>query len=80
MEGANLTSRFGLSRVPQGRYLMLALFLVIGTGYGIWTTGAWPWPELQPSKRGLAATLLTVSILHFWYDGFIWSVRRGQVR
>jgi hypothetical protein len=79
-EGTNLTTRFGLSRLPQGRYLMLALFIATGLGYGIWTTGAWPWPELQPSRRGLLATLLTVSILHFWYDGFIWSVRRGQVR
>jgi hypothetical protein len=59
---------------------VLVIFLVIGLGYGIWTTGAWPWPELQPSQRTFAATLLTVSILHFWYDGFIWSVRKGQVR
>ncbi|MDD9936662.1 MAG: hypothetical protein OXT09_23825 [Myxococcales bacterium] len=21
----------------------------------------------------------TVSLMHFWYDGFIWSVRKGQV-
>jgi hypothetical protein len=80
IEGGGMTARSGLARVPHGRYLALALFVAIGLGYGIWSTGAWPWPELQPSRRVLAATLLTVSILHFWYDGFIWSVRRGQVR
>jgi hypothetical protein len=29
------------------------------------------------SSKALAATL-TVSLLHFWYDGFIWSVRKNQ--
>jgi hypothetical protein len=79
-EGTGLTERTGFARLPHGRYLVLVIFLVVGLGYGIWTTGAWPWPALQPSRRGLAATLLTISILHFWYDGFIWSVRKGQVR
>ena len=79
-EGTGLAERTGFGRLPHGRYLMLAIFLMVGLGYGIWTTGAWPWPSLQPSRRGLAATLLTVSILHFWYDGFIWSVRKGQIR
>jgi hypothetical protein len=79
-EGTGLTRRSGFARLPHGRYIVLSIFLIVGLGYGIWTTGAWPWPELQPSRRGLAATLITVSILHFWYDGFIWSVRKGQVR
>jgi hypothetical protein len=21
----------------------------------------------------------TISLMHFWYDGFVWSVRRGEV-
>lgn len=30
------------------------------------------------SDRALAVTL-AVSLLHFWYDGFVWSVRKSQV-
>lgn len=30
------------------------------------------------SDLALSATLV-VSLMHFWYDGFVWSVRRGQV-
>jgi hypothetical protein len=30
------------------------------------------------SESALAVTLV-VSLLHFWYDGFVWSVRAGQV-
>jgi hypothetical protein len=28
--------------------------------------------------RALAVTLV-VSLMHFWYDGFVWSARRKQV-
>ena len=36
---------------------------------------------LQPSaiRHAISAIALGVSILHFWYDGFIWSVRRKEV-
>lgn len=30
------------------------------------------------SALALSATVV-VSLMHFWYDGFVWSVRRGQV-
>ncbi|MFI5346476.1 MAG: hypothetical protein ACHQ51_08890 [Elusimicrobiota bacterium] len=30
------------------------------------------------SSIALSATLV-VSLMHFWYDGFVWSVRKGQV-
>jgi hypothetical protein len=29
--------------------------------------------------RSLWAITLVVSILHFWYDGFIWSVRARRI-
>ena len=32
----------------------------------------------EVSTLALSATVV-VSLLHFWYDGFVWSVRRGQV-
>jgi hypothetical protein len=57
----------------------LALFLAIGCGYGIWA-------ELCDSGGILASGLdlgwnvtIVVSLMHFWYDGFIWSVRKSQV-
>ena len=27
-----------------------------------------------------AALALTITLMHFWYDGFIWSVRQRQVK
>ena len=27
----------------------------------------------------LLAPVNTVAIMHFWYDGFVWSVRKHQV-
>lgn len=32
----------------------------------------------EVSDAALSVTLV-VSLLHFWYDGFVWSVRRGEV-
>ena len=29
--------------------------------------------------RWAAAAGLVVSLMHFWYDGFVWSVRRHEV-
>jgi len=78
MEGDNLTARSRLDRVPIGRAVTLALFVGTAVTFGIWATGVWT--SLQPSPRLFVSILLVVSILHFWYDGFIWSVRRGQVR
>ena len=36
---------------------------------------------VQPTaiRHAVSAIALSVSILHFWYDGFIWSVRRKEV-
>ncbi len=46
------------------------LLLGVGFAYGIW---AKLWGE---SSHLAMSVLLTVSLLHFWYDGFIWSVRK----
>jgi hypothetical protein len=34
---------------------------------------------LDPDLESLWALTLVVSLMHFWYDGFIWSVGRQQV-
>lgn len=53
--------------------LALALFLGPVLLYGL---GA---ELLDADHEGLWALTLVVSLMHFWYDGFIWSVGRRQV-
>jgi len=55
------------------RPLALGLLLTATLGYGLWR--AWePW-----HTRVTIAFGNVISLMHFWYDGFIWSVRRRQV-
>jgi hypothetical protein len=38
------------------------------------------WAEFVSSAQRFAlGVTLVVSLMHFWYDGFIWSVRRREV-
>jgi len=50
-----------------------ALLVVPAAGYGWWAA--------THASRDVTAFCLVavVSILHYWYDGFIWSVRKGEV-
>ena len=51
----------------------LGLYLAIGFGYGLAA-------EVADSESNvLFCVILLLSILHFWYDGFVWSVRRKQI-
>ena len=57
----------------SGPRVSFLLFVGLALGYGSWR-----------ASRGADIVLFlavanVVSILHFWYDGFIWSVRRGDV-
>lgn len=71
-EGDNLTRVFRLRSFPRGKDIALALFVLIGISYGVWS-------GLHADSRAAICLVLVVSIMHFWYDGFIWSVRKGQV-
>ncbi|CAM4047901.1 hypothetical protein [Corallococcus soli] len=66
-EGARLQARL------RQRGLGLALFLGTVLAYGV---GA---ELLDPDLDSLWAGTLVVSLMHFWYDGFIWSVTRKQI-
>ncbi len=82
-ERHTITGRMG--RAPSARDFAITwlVLIVLGGVYGVW--GA-----LFVSHHGILsgydslgvrlafAVSLSVSILHFWYDGF-WSVRRNQV-
>ena len=51
----------------------LGLFVLPALAYGVWVE------SIDTDLTWLWTATLTVSIMHFWYDGFIWSVRKRQV-
>ncbi|WP_437736047.1 hypothetical protein [Sorangium sp. So ce1335] len=72
-EGGRLRRRLRLDAFRAGKAIAAAAFLGGVLAYGIWA-------ELAPADdRVLWSITQTVALLHFWYDGFIWSVTRKQV-
>jgi hypothetical protein len=72
-EQGNLSRLFRTARLPLVKALTLGLFVFVGISYGIVV-------EATPTSVPLIYPLsLVVSIMHFWYDGFVWSVRKQQV-
>ena len=52
---------------------MLVLFLIVAFGYGLFS-------EVSSEQTRITADIvIVVSLMHFWYDGFIWSVRKKQI-
>lgn len=78
-EKKNMARRTHLDKKAWGLPLILVLFLAIAFGYGFWaeTTDMWDIPSWQNAL--FFNLIIVVSIMHFWYDGFIWSVRKKQV-
>jgi hypothetical protein len=72
-EGARLGERRLFGRWRVGRAGALALFLGPVLAYGFVAEAS------DPAFESFWALTLTVSLMHFWYDGFIWSVGRRQV-
>lgn len=73
-EGKNMTALCRLNHVKWGGYATWMIFGVVAITYGVW---AKLWGE---SNHMAFSILLTVSIMHFWFDGFIWSVRKAHVK
>ena len=73
-ERKNIRRVFGVSRMRGGQALALAAYLgSVGLAAAALERG---------SRAGLhwaLALALVVTLMHFWYDGFIWSVRRQEV-
>jgi hypothetical protein len=63
-----------LARIRHGNWLALAAF-VISVGF----FGVVYQLENGYQLRWLGAAAITVSLMHFWYDGFVWSVRKKQM-
>lgn len=72
-ENRNLRQILRVENRRFGTLITLGLFIGAAAAYGVFahTTDA--------SNRPIICVTLTVSIMHFWYDGFIWSVRKQQV-
>lgn len=66
-------SRLRLEGRALARPLLALAFAAIVLGYGVFVE------TLDTSWTGLWALTLVVSLMHFWYDAFIWSVRDKQV-
>lgn len=73
MEGKGLQSKLKTGESRLGRVLTLVLFVGLALLYGCWAQ------YMDPSVHWLWAITLVVSLMHFWYDGFVWSVRKRQV-
>lgn len=70
MEGPRIAARLRLPGRPRAA---LALYLggVLAYGFGV--------QLLDAGLTALWAITIVVSLMHFWYDAFVWSVRRAQL-
>jgi hypothetical protein len=76
-ERTNLARVLKLNASGIGSVLVAVAIIALGANYGLFAASAersveaatrWPW-----------ALAVTVALMHFWYDGFMWSVRKKQV-
>ena len=72
VEKKNLANLFHVSNYQRSGLLVVIWLTSFGFLYGVWSAffaeGDW-WKSVT----------LTTSLMHFWYDGFIWSVSKKQV-
>lgn len=70
MEKQRIGERFRLGRRPG---LALAIYLGGVAAYGFAVQ------ILDADVTHLWAITIVVSLMHFWYDAFVWSVRKAQI-
>jgi hypothetical protein len=71
---------FGTGGLPRGTLWSALCLIVVGVGYGFWLGAVSDqWAQSVEAKRIVLALTNSVAMLHFWYDGFVWSVRRRDV-
>ena len=73
MEHKRWLAWLGRDGRPAGKRLAAALFLGAVLAYG------WAVQLVEPDLITVWAVTIVVSLMHFWYDSFIWSVRKNQV-
>jgi hypothetical protein len=72
-ERGNLIRAVGREGRPRAAPLALTLLLGTGLAYGL-VAGLY-----NGRNDWLFSAFLVVSLMHFWYDGFIWSTRQNQI-
>jgi hypothetical protein len=72
-ERENMVRIFSVGRFRRRKGLALGLFLAATLSYGYFVQA------IHPTWTALWAVTLVVSLMHFWYDGFVWSVRAKQI-
>jgi hypothetical protein len=77
-EKKSMMSLFRLQDVSWGKWATLALFIGIAATYGLWAEIFDGGTLTSGLDIGWNVTIV-VALMHFWYDGFIWSVRKAQV-
>ncbi|HVQ35162.1 MAG TPA: hypothetical protein VMT33_04060 [Candidatus Bathyarchaeia archaeon] len=77
-EKKSMQSLFRLDGVRYGKAFALTAFLAISFGYGFWAE-VFDTETVGTSLDVSWNIAIVVAIMHFWYDGFIWSVRKRQV-
>lgn len=75
-ERGNVTRLFRLGDSQTSRGMALAGFLIPIFAFGILYQA---YGLDYRALRWAASIGLAVSLLHYWYDGFIWSVRRNEI-
>jgi len=74
IEGGNLSRLLRWEGRRWAPPVLLGLFVLVPLGYGLLVTI----PQLN-TNNALFCLAMVITIMHFWYDGFIWSVRKSHV-
>lgn len=72
-EGSRMTAALGMARLPFGRGATLVLMLGAVGLYGCVVE------LVDPAVETFWALTMVVSLMHFWYDAFLWSVRKKHI-
>lgn len=73
MEKKTIATRLRLAGTRRAGALTAIAFFGAAAAYGVFAE------LLDAGITSLWALTIVVSLMHFWYDGFVWSVRRKEV-
>ena len=79
VEKGNMKRVFRVGSIPGGTAIALVAFLSVILGLGLGMKYSSNDYMLRGGLKWFAAAALVCSLMHFWYDGFVWSVRRKEV-